>query len=79
VVEAAVVAVPDDLVSNVIKAVVVVRDGSDQRALSAFCAERLPRYMIPELWDFRDRLPQTSTGKVDRQALAADATAGAAS
>jgi acyl-coenzyme A synthetase/AMP-(fatty) acid ligase len=79
VVAAAAVPVPDELVSNLIKAVVVVRDGSDQRQLAAFCAERLPKYMVPEIWEFRDHLPQTSTGKVDRQALLHDATAGAAS
>ncbi len=32
-------------------------------------AERIPRYMIPELFEFRDVLPKTSTGKIDRQAL----------
>jgi acyl-CoA synthetase (AMP-forming)/AMP-acid ligase II len=42
--------------------------------LISFCAERIPRYMIPELFEFRETLPKTSTGKVDRQSLAADAS-----
>jgi acyl-CoA synthetase (AMP-forming)/AMP-acid ligase II len=29
----------------------------------------IPQYMIPELFEFRDMLPKTSTGKIDRQAL----------
>jgi len=37
---------------------------------------RLPKYMLPETFEFRDALPKTSTGKIDRQALQADAVAG---
>jgi acyl-coenzyme A synthetase/AMP-(fatty) acid ligase len=69
VVEAAVVAVPDELVSNRIKAIVVVRDETGERDLSAFCAARVPRYMVPEIWEFRTELPKTSTGKIDRRSL----------
>ncbi len=68
VVESAVVAVPDELVSNRIKAY-VVGSGVDGAVLAAFCAERMPRYMVPESFECRDTLPRTSTGKVDRQAL----------
>jgi amino acid adenylation domain-containing protein len=66
--ECAAVAIPDDLVTNRIKVYVVSRD-TDERALANFCAERLPRYMVPELWEFREALPRTSTGKIDRRSL----------
>jgi acyl-coenzyme A synthetase/AMP-(fatty) acid ligase len=29
----------------------------------------VPAYMVPERIEFRNELPKTSTGKVDRQAL----------
>jgi amino acid adenylation domain-containing protein len=67
--ECAAVAVADELVTNRIKAYVVSRERVDERALAEFCAQRLPRYMVPELWEFRDALPRTSTGKVDRRSL----------
>jgi amino acid adenylation domain-containing protein len=71
--ECAVVAVPDELVTNRIKLYVVVRDSTSERDLARFCADRIPRYMIPDCFEFRVSLPKTSTGKIDRQALQADA------
>lgn len=70
VVECAVAAIPDELVTNRIKAFVATRDTVSKAELISFCAERIPDYMIPELFEFRQALPKTSTGKVDRQALA---------
>lgn len=70
--EAAVVAIPDDLVGNRIKAFVVTLQGKGFTAkeLEAHCRDRLPHYMIPESIEFRDVLPKTSTGKIDRPMLA---------
>ena len=31
---------------------------------------RLPSYMVPEMVEFREEMPRTSTGKVDRTGLA---------
>jgi acyl-coenzyme A synthetase/AMP-(fatty) acid ligase len=67
--ECAVVAIPDDLVTNRIKAYVVTKTPIDERTLARASAERIPSYMIPEMWEFREELPKTSTGKIDRQAL----------
>ena len=72
VVECAVVPIPDEVVTNRIKAYVVVRDEVSEDALVTFVCDRLPRYMAPELFEFRDELPRSSTGKVDRRALPAD-------
>jgi len=69
VVECAVLAVPDPMVTNRIKAFVVGRDGVSPKDLARFCAERIPNYMIPEQIEFVQTLPKTSTGKIDRQAL----------
>jgi len=69
--EAAVVAVPDELVGNRIRAVVVPVSGAELTsvAVRAHCASRLPGYMVPELVDVRPDLPRTPNGKVDRQRL----------
>ena len=72
VVECAVVALPDDLVTNRLAAVVVSDGESGADDLARFCAERIPAYMVPELFEFRRALPKTSTGKTDRQFLASE-------
>jgi acyl-coenzyme A synthetase/AMP-(fatty) acid ligase len=41
--------------------------------IKAYLGERLPPYMIPAEIVCTEALPKTSTGKVDRRALAADA------
>jgi amino acid adenylation domain-containing protein len=46
------------------------RDGT---ALAAFLREQLPPYMVPDEFIFVDTLPLTPTGKVNRQALFAEA------
>jgi amino acid adenylation domain-containing protein len=69
VLECAVIAIPDELITNRIRAFVVSRDAVDQGNLIRFCADRLPHYMIPEEFTFLADLPKTSTGKIDRQAL----------
>lgn len=39
-------------------------------ALKSFCSERIPAYMIPDRFVVQERLPRTSTDKVDYQSLA---------
>ncbi|MFD1147691.1 AMP-binding protein [Saccharothrix hoggarensis] len=82
VVEAAVVAVPDEQAGNVLHAVVRRAPGSQLNGLHlrVHCAAALPRTAIPggfEIGD--DALPRTSTGKVDRNAVLARRTSPAAS
>jgi amino acid adenylation domain-containing protein len=69
--EAAVVAIPDDLVGNRIKAFVVPMEnnGLTIRDLETHAAAKLPRYMMPESIEFSDGLPKTSTGKINRPLL----------
>ncbi len=69
--EAAVIAIPDDLITNRIKAIVVLKEGieMDAVALRAYCAEKVPKYMVPESVEFREKLPKTSTGKVNKSQL----------
>lgn len=65
--ECAVIAIPDELITNRIMAYVVGEAG--ERELVRFCNERIPKYMIPQTFEFRETLPKTSTGKTDRRAL----------
>jgi len=69
--EAVVVAMPDDEIGARLKAVVVPQHNGDLTGsdLEAFCLARLPNYMVPEEFVFRDDLPRTPTGKTDRMAL----------
>jgi pyochelin synthetase len=50
----------------------VCRNGesADAATLKAHLASRLPGYMVPALFDFLPSLPLSSSGKVDRRALA---------
>lgn len=69
--EAAVIGIPDGALGHVIKAYVAPRDGAtvNPGSLVAFCAERMPRYMVPKTVEVLDVLPKTSSGKVDYPAL----------
>ena len=70
--EAAVFAVPDEIIGNRIRAVVAahVADSLKPLDLQQYCASRVPKYMIPEFIDLCEELPKTSTVKIDRVKLA---------
>ena len=61
--ECAVVAVPDEVVTNRIKAFVVASESVEDAELSRFCGGRLPHYMTPEFYEFLDELPRSSTAR----------------
>jgi amino acid adenylation domain-containing protein len=71
VVECVAVGVPDDLVTNRVKAVVVVGRAVGRGELARWCSERIPAYMVPDSFEFVPALPRTSTGKIDRRRLVA--------
>ena len=70
--EAAVVAIPDELIGNRLKAFIVPieDDALSVNELRAYCSSHLPAYMVPESIEFRPELPKTSSGKVNRPLLA---------
>ncbi|MBX7167427.1 MAG: amino acid adenylation domain-containing protein [Pirellulales bacterium] len=69
--QAAVIAVHDEEEGLRVKAFVSLNEGEKASviALKRFCSERLPLYMVPDLFAFLPDLPTTSTDKVDYQRL----------
>ena len=67
--EAVAIAIPNDEIGNKIKAVIVLKNGYfiSQRDIKTFCSRKLPSYMIPEIIEFKDKFPRTSTDKIDRE------------
>src|SRR5699024_8456518 len=77
VVGAAVVASPHELRSNVVKAFLVIREGTKSNEalageLFTFARERLAVYKIPRIIEFVTEFPKTVSGKIRRVELRAD-------
>jgi fatty-acyl-CoA synthase len=73
VLEAAVVAVPDDRWQERPLATVVLREGADATPaqLREFLADKVVRWWLPERWTFVDQVPRTSVGKYDKKTIRA--------
>ena len=74
--EAVALPIPDEAIGNAIHAVVTIADSQslDATKLKQHCAEKLPAYMVPEKIEFRDSLPRTDNGKIDRRRLVSELT-----
>ncbi len=69
VVEAAVIAVPDERWSERPFACVVAAEGTEETELTDFLAERFERWWLPDGFAFIAEIPKTSVGKFDKKAL----------
>ncbi len=71
--EVAVIGVPDDRWGETVKALAVLRPGAEagERELIEFCRGRLSHYKCPTTVEFRDSLPRTATGKLQKFKLRA--------
>ena len=69
--EVAVISVPDPDSGVKIVAFLSSHEGPAPSIidLKTFCGTKLPAYMSPDRFVFQERLPRTSTDKVDYQAL----------
>ncbi len=74
--EAVALPIPDEAIGNTIHAVVTIADSCaiDSMQLKQHCAEKLPAYMVPEKIEFRNSLPRTDNGKIDRRRLVGELT-----
>ena len=69
--EAVVLPVPEELLGSRLRAVICAEGpgGLTREEVLDHCRRRLPGYMVPDVVEFREALPRTSTGKVDRVRL----------
>jgi acyl-CoA synthetase (AMP-forming)/AMP-acid ligase II len=69
--ESAVVGVPDPTWGELVKAVVVLKDGerATEEEIIGFCRENLASYKKPKFVQFVDGLPKNSMGKVLKHML----------
>jgi acyl-CoA synthetase (AMP-forming)/AMP-acid ligase II len=56
-------------VAQALRAIVVARPEIDRAAIVAACEASLARHKVPRLIEFRDHLPRTARGKLDRRRL----------
>jgi crotonobetaine/carnitine-CoA ligase len=64
--DCAAVGVPDAILEEEIKLVVVARHAVDPKDLREFLAKSLPRHMLPRYFQIVDAIPKTPTQKVQR-------------
>ena len=69
VLECAIIGVPDEERGNLVKAVIVLRAGTEgtdalKKELQTFVKERTAPYKYPRLIEFVDELPKTTSGKI---------------
>ena len=71
--EAVVLPVPDEMLGSRLRAVISADGpaGLTREEVLDHCRRRLPAYMVPDVVEFCEALPRTSTGKIDRALLAA--------
>jgi len=71
--ETAVVGVTDDLMGEVPKAFIVLKDNKNsdgiEEELNAFLNKKIAQYKIPKYYDFRDSLPKNKSGKIQKLKL----------
>jgi long-chain acyl-CoA synthetase len=70
VVETAVIGIPDPILGEAIKAFVVTQNGElTEKDVLRHCRANLEDFMVPQIIEFRDELPKTSSGKITKKSL----------
>ncbi|MEE9553779.1 MAG: class I adenylate-forming enzyme family protein [candidate division Zixibacteria bacterium] len=74
IIESAVIGVPDEIMGENIKAVIILKDKSNatQRDILKHCRINLPVFKIPKIVEFRENLPKTPSGKIKKHVLVSE-------
>ena len=69
--EVVAVGVADEMTGQLIKVVIVLKEGAtmDEKNIKAHCRKNIAMYKIPKHIVFADTLPKTASGKVQRYLL----------
>ena len=69
------IGVPHEVLGQAIKAVIRLRPGAalTRSDVVRHCSSRLEDFMVPQIVEFRDVMPQTSTGKISKLELSVSA------
>lgn len=69
--EAVAAGVPDEYRGEAVKVYIVLKEGAaaTEKEIIEFCRDKLAKYKMPRIVEFRDELPKTMVGKVLRRAL----------
>tara|TARA_R110001599_G_scaffold112280_3_gene276978 strand:- start:769 stop:1209 length:441 start_codon:yes stop_codon:yes gene_type:complete len=67
--DVAVVAVPDSIMGDEIKACIVAEEQFSATELQEFLSRRIPKFMFPRYLQFLQQIPRTETEKIKRNLL----------
>jgi crotonobetaine/carnitine-CoA ligase len=69
--ESAVIGGMDKFGNEVIKAFIILREGKQatEQELKEYCSQKMAKFKIPGLFEFRTEFPRTAAGKIDKKTL----------